>query len=205
MSTTASGGSATTWSKSDHVHSIALATGDNNGQVKIAGSNVSVKGLGTAAYTASTDYATSGHTHGNITNAGELSTASRAVVTDANKKITVADLSVSDPSASGSGITYIATISQNSQGKITATKSTVRDASASQSGVVSTAAQSFAGLKTFNGGITVGTSSAASSSSHSLWSTGITVHDTRYDSITVTSLSKAANLFFSNKEMPNTN
>lgn len=63
MSTTASGGSATTWSKSDHVHSIALATGDNNGQVKIAGSNVSVKGLGTAAYTASTDYATSGHTH----------------------------------------------------------------------------------------------------------------------------------------------
>ena len=50
VSTTASGGSATTWSKSDHVHSIALATGDANGQVKIAGSNVSVKGLGAAAY-----------------------------------------------------------------------------------------------------------------------------------------------------------
>lgn len=50
VSTTASGGSATTWSKSDHVHSIALATGDANGQVKIAGTNVSVKGLGAAAY-----------------------------------------------------------------------------------------------------------------------------------------------------------
>ena len=52
VSTTASGGSATTWSKSDHVHSIALATGDSNGQVKIAGSNVSVKGLDAAAYKA---------------------------------------------------------------------------------------------------------------------------------------------------------
>lgn len=50
VSTTASGGSATTWSKSDHVHSISLATGDSNGQVKIAGSNVSVKGLDAAAY-----------------------------------------------------------------------------------------------------------------------------------------------------------
>ena len=63
VSTTASGGSATTWSKSDHVHNISLATGDNNGQVKIAGTNVSVKGLGSAAYTPSTAYATSGHTH----------------------------------------------------------------------------------------------------------------------------------------------
>ena len=52
VSTTASGGSATTWSKSDHVHSISLATGDSNGQVKIAGSNVSVKGLDAAAYKA---------------------------------------------------------------------------------------------------------------------------------------------------------
>ena len=52
VSTTASGGSATTWSKSDHVHNISLATGDSNGQVKIAGSNVSVKGLAAAAYKA---------------------------------------------------------------------------------------------------------------------------------------------------------
>ena len=50
VSSAASGGSATTWSKSDHVHSITVATGDSNGQVKIAGQNASVKGLGTAAY-----------------------------------------------------------------------------------------------------------------------------------------------------------
>ena len=73
VSTTTSGGSATTWSKSDHVHSISLATGDANGQVKIAGINISVKGLGSAAYTNSTAYATSGHTHSfsQITSRGE--------------------------------------------------------------------------------------------------------------------------------------
>ena len=73
VGTTASAGSATTWSKSDHVHNISLATGDNNGQVKIAGTNISVKGLGSAAYTDSTAYATSGHTHSfsQITSRGE--------------------------------------------------------------------------------------------------------------------------------------
>jgi len=63
VSTTASNGSANSAARSDHVHSIALATGDANGQVKIAGTNVSVKGLGSAAYTASTAYAAAGHNH----------------------------------------------------------------------------------------------------------------------------------------------
>lgn len=62
---------------------------------------------------------------------------------------------VSDPTASGNGISYIATISQNAQGVITATKSTVRSASTSQSGVVTTGEQSFAGNKTFTGNLTV--------------------------------------------------
>ena len=39
---------------------IALATGDSNGQVKIAGTNVSVKGLGAAAYLGTTDTPTPG-------------------------------------------------------------------------------------------------------------------------------------------------
>lgn len=56
IGTTSAAGSANTVSRSDHVHSITLATGDNNGQVKIAGTNVSVKGLGSNAYT-STAYA----------------------------------------------------------------------------------------------------------------------------------------------------
>jgi len=49
-------GSSTNYARQDHTHKIALATGDSNGQVKIAGTNVSVKGLGSNAYT-STAYA----------------------------------------------------------------------------------------------------------------------------------------------------
>ena len=45
-----------------------FATGDSNGQIKVTPSggtaqNISVKGLGSAAYTASSDYATASHTH----------------------------------------------------------------------------------------------------------------------------------------------
>lgn len=53
ISTTASAGSAATVSRSDHVHSIALATGDSAGQVKIAGTNVSVNGWANKADLAS--------------------------------------------------------------------------------------------------------------------------------------------------------
>ncbi len=43
-------GTSTYYARQDHTHGIDLATGDNNGQVKIAGINVSVKGLGALAY-----------------------------------------------------------------------------------------------------------------------------------------------------------
>lgn len=66
------------------------------------------------------------------------------------KKIQTA---VSSPAASNTDISFIDTVSQDTQGKITATKKTVRDASASQSGVVSTGVQTFAGNKTFNGNV----------------------------------------------------
>ena len=69
------------------------------------------------------------HVIGDITASGL--TASQAVSTDANKKLVSTNLTVSDPTASGTGITYIATISQSAVGKITATKSTVRSASTS--------------------------------------------------------------------------
>ena len=58
---------------------------------------------------------------------------------------------VSDPTASGNGLTFISTITQNTQGVITATKKTVQSASANQSGVVDTGEQTFAGNKTFSG------------------------------------------------------
>ena len=51
-------GTSSEYSRADHVHSIDLDEGDANGQVKIGGKNVSVKGLGSAAYTNSSDYAT---------------------------------------------------------------------------------------------------------------------------------------------------
>ena len=54
-----------------------IATGDEKGQIKVIPSdgdayNVNVRGLGSAAYTDISDYATSGHTHGSITNAGAI-------------------------------------------------------------------------------------------------------------------------------------
>lgn len=50
IATNAAIGTSTNYARADHKHKIALATGDNNGQVKIAGSNVTVKGLSDAAY-----------------------------------------------------------------------------------------------------------------------------------------------------------
>lgn len=65
------------------------------------------------------------------------------------KKIQTA-VSSPEVSTTNKDISFIDTISQDTQGKITATKKTVRDASASQSGVVSTGTQTFAGEKTLN-------------------------------------------------------
>ena len=73
---TAAVGTSAKYAREDHVHAISLATGDANGQVKIAGTNVSVKGLGTAAYTASTAYAAAGHTHDYLPLAGGTVTGS---------------------------------------------------------------------------------------------------------------------------------
>lgn len=58
-----------------------------------------------------------------------------------------------DPTSSGTDISFIASVSQDSYGKISATKKAVRAASASQSGIVDTLAQTFAGDKTFNGNV----------------------------------------------------
>jgi hypothetical protein len=49
-------GSSTNYARQDHTHGIDLATGDSNGQVKIAGTNVSVKGLNSMAYQPTTSY-----------------------------------------------------------------------------------------------------------------------------------------------------
>lgn len=64
ISTNSYAGTSTYVSRGDHVHRISLTTGDENGQVKIAGVNIDVKGLQSAAYSATTAfYSSSG---GNI-------------------------------------------------------------------------------------------------------------------------------------------
>lgn len=73
---TAAAGTANTVSRSDHVHNISLATGDANGQVKIAGTNVSVKGLGSNAYTSTSYLPLAGGTMtGGVTYVGNQSSA----------------------------------------------------------------------------------------------------------------------------------
>jgi hypothetical protein len=52
-----------------------ITTGSGNGTISVDGTDVAVKGLGSAAYTASTAYATSGHTHA-TTLASDSGTAS---------------------------------------------------------------------------------------------------------------------------------
>lgn len=50
VASASSAGTSTNYARQDHTHGIDLATGDANGQVKIAGMNVSVKGLAALAY-----------------------------------------------------------------------------------------------------------------------------------------------------------
>ena len=45
-----SAGQANTVSRGDHTHKLTAATGDGNGQIKIQGTNINVKGLGSRAY-----------------------------------------------------------------------------------------------------------------------------------------------------------
>ena len=104
-----------------------FATGDSNGQIKVTPSsgsaqNVSVKGLGSAAYTESSAYATSGHNHSGV-----------------YKPVQTA---VSDPptASTSTATAFIDTISQNKNGVITATKKTLPTASATVAGITTVGA-----------------------------------------------------------------
>ena len=74
------------------VGSVSLASGTNNGTLKLtvngtATDNITVKGLGSAAYTASTDYATSGHTHNYAGSSSAGGSANSAVKLSTARKI----------------------------------------------------------------------------------------------------------------------
>ena len=124
-----------------------------------------------------------GTIYGNATSANKvnhsLTFGSKSFNGSSAQTITLADLggkptqsAVSSPSASGTEISFIDTISQNANGVITATKKTVRDASASQSGVVSTGTQSFKGTKTLDDGMLIIKPAGRSS-----WQEGIRILD----------------------------
>lgn len=72
---------------------LTFATGSANGTIAVDGTNVAVKGLGTAAYTAATDYATSGHTH-TTTLATSSGTATVTVAPGSKYQLTAGGTSV---------------------------------------------------------------------------------------------------------------
>ena len=124
-----------------------IATGDAKGQIKVTPSsgdayNVSVKGLGSAAYTESSAYATSGHNHSGV-----------------YKPIQTA---VSSPSAtSTTSTTFIDTISQNTNGVIAATKKTLPTASATVAGITKVGASGGAAAYNHNHTTSIATSTGA--------------------------------------------
>ena len=103
-------------------------TGDANGQIKVTpldtgdAYNVNVRGLGSAAYTESSAYATSGHNHSGV-----------------YKPVQTA---VSDPptASTSTATAFIDTISQNKNGVITATKKTLPTASSTVAGITTVGA-----------------------------------------------------------------
>ena len=121
-----------------------IATGDAKGQIKVTPSsgdayNVSVKGLGSAAYTESSAYATSGHNHSGV-----------------YKPIQTA---VSSPSAtSTTSTTFIDTISQNANGVIAATKKTLPTASSTVAGITKVGASGGAAEYSHNHTTSIATS-----------------------------------------------
>ena len=50
VAVTAAVGTSLDYARADHVHAVSVASGDSNGQIKVAGINASVTGLGSLAY-----------------------------------------------------------------------------------------------------------------------------------------------------------
>ena len=123
IGTTASAGTSENYARQDHVHKIDLATGDSNGQVKIAGNNVSVKGLAALAYKAS--LAKSDVGLGNVDNAQQIralssGTTSGHLVTWGANGYTVADSGIAlAPSGNTRGI--VSGVASNSNGQLVLT------------------------------------------------------------------------------------
>ena len=83
------------------------------------------------------DFAIFSHSHGNISNDGKVgSTAGLSVVTTTGGEVTVADLATADVAASGTTLTAVTAVTQDSKGKISVEKKTIQDGTTEQKGVV---------------------------------------------------------------------
>ena len=130
IGTTASAGTSENYARQDHVHAISLATGDSNGQVKIAGSNVSVKGLAALAYKASLGASDVGL--GNVTNNAQVKKISSSVTNNlvtwgGTDGATVADSGIAKGSVT-TKITLSGTDYSASSNAITITKANLQSA-----------------------------------------------------------------------------
>lgn len=122
--------------------------------------------LATETYVTGLGYLTSSSLDGYVNSV--TGTANTGVITNITKSgkvvtVTSKSLATTDPTASGTTLTAIATITQAKDGKITATKKTIQDASTSQKGVMKvgtglTASSGTVGLAT--SGVTAGSYSA---------------------------------------------
>ena len=73
-----------------------ITTGSSNGTIAVDGTDVSVKGLGSAAYTASTAYAASGHNHSGVYTpyAPSVGSNTKHIYTNASGVLTAADFEI---------------------------------------------------------------------------------------------------------------
>ena len=141
VGTSAVVGSSTNYARQDHVHNIALATGDSNGQIKIAGSNVSVKGLAALAYKASLGASDVGL--GNVTNNAQVKKISSSINNNlvtwgGTDGATVADSGIAKGSVT-TKITLSGTDYSASSNTITITKANLQSAIQDTSYVLMTA------------------------------------------------------------------
>ena len=156
-----------------------FASGTTNGAFSVTPSggvaqSVSIFGLGTAAYTASSAYATSGHTHTgvyqplatNLTSIGNLANGSGYLLNNGTGTFSYATPANWYPTAFSwtAGTTAGPTGSLTGTGMSAVSYAAIPSASSTASGVVTTGSQNFAGTKTFDGAIWVGGSAVNISS-----------------------------------------
>lgn len=120
---------------------VGLAIADKADKVSYATegnfAGLDVNGNLTDSGRKASDFAIFGHSHGNISNDGKVgSTAGLSVVTTTGGEVTVADLATADVAASGTTLTAVTAVTQDSKGKISVEKKTIQDGTTEQKGVV---------------------------------------------------------------------